>query len=195
MPPRPNQARREQLLAELETILLTEGFLHLRVGALASRLKCSRSTLYELAESKEELFARVVERFRDSVVREAIERAEAHASPADKLVTLLEVVADRQPEGSPAFWRDVRADEATRAVFDEGRSWGVHRAKQYLDEGVADGTFRPANTDFLAHVIWLAGAASRDPAVLERTNIDSGEAVREIERLLISGLAGGSVEE
>ena len=54
--------RREEILDELEAIFLAEGFRGLTVGTLAARLRCSRSTLYALAATKEELYLRVSDR-------------------------------------------------------------------------------------------------------------------------------------
>ena len=49
------QARRAELLDELVTLFLAEGFGALTLDELARRLRCSKSTLYGLAASKEQL--------------------------------------------------------------------------------------------------------------------------------------------
>jgi AcrR family transcriptional regulator len=188
MPPRPNETRRAQLLDALEEIVLAEGFEHLRVGELANRLRCSRSTLYKLALSKDELIVLVVERYADRAVREAIDRAEAVGDHVDRLTAFLEVIAEWQTRGSLDFWRDAYAFGPTADRFAEKRAWGIQRLRAYLEQGIAEGVWRPANTEFLAHVIWLGATASRDPEVLRRSGLDSGEAVREIGRLLRSGM-------
>lgn len=188
MPRRPNEARREQLLDELERIFRTEGFLHLRVGTLAGRLHCSRSTLYELAGSKEQLFARVVERFADRAVTEAAAYAEAAESPRERVLRFFSVIAEYQARTSAQFWRDAYGFGPTAARFAESRAWGVVRVKAYLDEGIAAAVLRPANTAFIAHVIWLAAAASRDPDVLERTGISTRDAMQELGALIVNGM-------
>jgi len=189
MPRRPNEARREQLLDELEKIFLTEGFLHLRVGTLASRLHCSRSTLYELADSKEELIGRVVARFADRAVTEAAEYAETSESPVERITRFFSVIATYQDKGSARFWREAYTHPGTLARFDRSRSWGIDKIKGYLDEGIASGTLRPANTAFIAHVIWLAARATRDPDLLETLGASSGDAVLELGALVVKGMA------
>lgn len=188
MPPRPNEARREQLLDELQELFLSEGFLHLRIGALASRLKCSRSTLYELADSKEALFVRIVERFADRAVEDAASLAAACTSPVDRVARFVEVIARRQALGSPEFWRDAYEYAPTAQRFSERASSGVAMIREYLDEGIEAGVFRPTNTAFTAHLVWLLTRASRDGDALATAGIDSGEAVREIGALLLSGM-------
>src|SRR3978361_1217024 len=56
-------ARREELLDELVTLVLAEGFGAFTLDELARRLRCSKSTLYGLAASKEQLVVAVVKRF------------------------------------------------------------------------------------------------------------------------------------
>ena len=55
--------RQAELLSRLETLFLNEGFGHLTLDDIASRLHCSKSTLYALAGSKEQLAVRVVGRY------------------------------------------------------------------------------------------------------------------------------------
>lgn len=48
-------ARRLALFDALVALILDEGFAHLTLDDLAARLHCSKSTLYRLADSKEQL--------------------------------------------------------------------------------------------------------------------------------------------
>ncbi len=190
MPPRPNQARREELLDQLEVIFLDEGFLHLRIGALASRLKCSRSTLYELADSKEALFARVVERYADRAVEEARQRAEDVGGPVrDRLTAFFSVIGGYQARPAPQFWTQVLEHESAAARFSEKRAWGVRVVKEMLDEGIASGELRHVNTEFVSHLLWLFSRSTRDPEVLKAAGITTVEAMSEMTTLLLDGVA------
>src|SRR5947199_3271301 len=55
--------RQSALLAELEELFLAEGFVRFTLDDLAAKTHCSKSTLYALAPSKEQLAVRVVARF------------------------------------------------------------------------------------------------------------------------------------
>src|SRR5213076_1897274 len=54
-PRRRPTARQRALLADLEALFLAEGFAAFTLDDLAGRLRCSKSTLYALAPSKEQL--------------------------------------------------------------------------------------------------------------------------------------------
>jgi len=86
------------------------------------------------------------------------------------------------------LWSDVSAwDEANAAIQRYSLS-GVGGVRRYLDEGVSSGEFRPANTEFLAHVIWQASRQTRDPVLLEGCGIDAGEAMQELGRFIVYGM-------
>ena len=51
------------MLAELEELFLAEGFAQFTLDELAGRMRCSKSTLYALAPSKEQLAVKVVGHF------------------------------------------------------------------------------------------------------------------------------------
>ena len=55
--------RQAQLLDQLEELFLAEGFARFTLDDLAVRLHCSKSTLYALADSKEQLALRVIRHF------------------------------------------------------------------------------------------------------------------------------------
>jgi AcrR family transcriptional regulator len=188
MPPRPNQQRRDELLNQLESVMLEEGFAHLRVGVLTIRLHCTRSTLYKLAPSIDELYALVFERFVDKALSDACAQGDAMDRPADALIMYAYVIGRWVRRGSDSFWRDVRDNPVVVDVLSAARATGYLEMKRYMDEGVAAGVFRPANTAFLAHVVWLASAASRDPDLMQRLGLTSDQALSEIGHLIVHGM-------
>ncbi|HSK48627.1 MAG TPA: TetR/AcrR family transcriptional regulator [Coriobacteriia bacterium] len=191
MPPKPNEKRREQLLDQLQSLILKEGFCHLRVGTLADRLHCSRSTLYKLAPSKDDLISLVFERYTDAAIAEGEREAGKLRGAADRIMRFSDVIDSRQMEGSVQFWRDVRDTPHVAEVLAEKRNRGYLVVRRFLDEGVGSGEFRPANTAFIAHIIWMAARETRDPDLMVRLGLDRSQASHELSRLIVYGMQGG----
>ncbi|NEW36880.1 TetR/AcrR family transcriptional regulator, partial [Nocardia cyriacigeorgica] len=86
--------RRTELFDELVALLLAEGFAHLTLDAIAARLRCSKSTLYTLAGSKEQLVtAATVHFFKRST--DAVEAAVAVAGcPRERIAAYLAAVGE-----------------------------------------------------------------------------------------------------
>src|SRR5262245_38694751 len=81
----PFSARQEEILSGLEEIILREGFRDLTVASLAERLRCSRRTLYELAESKNELVLLVLDRLLQRMGRRAHQRLRELSDPSERV--------------------------------------------------------------------------------------------------------------
>src|SRR5215218_11007849 len=85
--------RQAELLDQLEELFLAEGFTRFTLEDLALRLHCSKSTLYALAGSKEQLAHRVVKHF----FRKATAAVEADTvtedDPARRVTAYLTAVA------------------------------------------------------------------------------------------------------
>lgn len=188
MPPRPNEARREQLLDELEALIMAEGFAQLRVGKVADKLHCSRSTLYKLAPSKEELIALVVDRMVRREIQQSADAVEALPSATEKMREFSHLIDAAQTRGSADFWRDVRDHSYSAEVFQMGRVRGWRVLQGFIDEGIASGEFRDANSLFVAYALWTLGALTRDPDVLEQLGVDRTSAVSAIIDLFVEGV-------
>ena len=68
--------RQAELLDQLEALFLAEGFARFTLDDLAEMVRCSKSTLYALAESKERLALRVIKHFfRKAQTRQSVLRA------------------------------------------------------------------------------------------------------------------------
>src|SRR3990170_9156437 len=98
--------RRERMLGRLRELFLREGFAELSVGDLAERLHCSRSTLYLVAPSKEQIVVATVRSF----FRLAANRVEATVAtsedPARRLALYFEAVATELQPASDRFYAD-----------------------------------------------------------------------------------------
>jgi len=186
---RPDEKRKEQLLQDLMELMLSEGLGAFRVGELAARMKCSRSTLYKLAPSKDDLMRLLFARFVDEALNACEDAARAHDSAAAKIMAYVEVLRVHQDRGSLAFWREVRDLDLTRGVLDVGVARGYRTIQMYMDEGIATGEFRAdANTEFLSYLVWLCARAARDPEVLERMGLSPGQAIEELGRFVVYGM-------
>ena len=189
MPARPNEKRREELLDALEALILAEGFAHVRIGTLAERLHCSRSTLYKLAPSKSELLVTVYQRWYDRVISDSIAQAELEMTCADKIVRLGKVAGRWQAQGSPAFWRDVRDTPEMADVLNAARAVGFKTVQRFLDEGIATGTVRPINTAYVGYLVWMGATVSRDPDLMAEFGLTTDEALTQLGEVVAHGAA------
>ncbi|MET8796860.1 TetR/AcrR family transcriptional regulator [Nocardia sp. NPDC004568] len=156
-------ARQDQILDGLQHIILAHGFRSLRLTNVTKELSTSYATLYQLAPSKDELVALVIERW----YQRAIDTAVARLHSAHDPVTRMQVWTDFGVEGvgrtSRVFWLDVDAHNAIRGLVATYSHYYVEVLRTILDHGIALGTFRPVNTELLAAVWETAAAKLADP--------------------------------
>src|SRR3954467_14284136 len=142
--------RQAELLDQLERLFLAEGFARFTLEDLAVRLHCSKSTLYTLAGSKEQLALRVVRHF----FRQATEAVEAQTAaetdPALRVTAYLSAVARALMPASPAFHRDLDSFAPGRAVYERNTAAAAERVRQLIDEGVSTGRFREVHPALIA---------------------------------------------
>ncbi len=181
--------------AELTELFLQEGCSELSVAAIAARLRCSRRRLYEFAETKEQLFNLVAERFFDAMLAEGDEQIRIHPNPMEALTAFFDVGLHGGAKMSAPFLRDVEASAQARALFDrlqDTRAAGIGRL---VDIGVQQGLFAPFHGQFVYEFIRGATQRLRQPGVLERTGLTLEEVAKELYRVLFSGLlADGAAE-
>jgi AcrR family transcriptional regulator len=188
-PVRRGAARREELLAQLVEVLLAEGFAHLTLDDLAARLRCSKRTLYALADSKEQLVrAAVVHFFRTATGR--VEAAlEARSESSERLVAYLQAVAAELAPASARFFEDVAAFSPAAEVYERNTRAAAARVQQLIDEGVAEGAFREVDAAFAADVITSVMVRIQQRRVAATTGLDDASAYDQLAGLLLRGLA------
>ena len=181
--------RRAQLLDQLEALFLAEGFARFTLEDLAVRLHCSKSTLYTLAGSKEQLALRVIRHF----FRQATDAVEAETAgetdPALRVTAYLTAVARALVPATPAFHRDLDSFPPGRAVYEQNTAAAAERVRQLIDEGVSAGRFRAVHPALIADTVTTLMFRIGRGDTARATGLDDAAAYRELAALLLHGIS------
>jgi AcrR family transcriptional regulator len=181
--------RQAELLDQLEALFLAEGFARFTLEDLAVRLHCSKSTLYALAGSKEQLAHRVVRHF----FRKATEAVEAHtvreSDPGLRVVAYLTAVARALAPAGPAFRRDLDAFPPGRETYERNTALAADRVRQLIAEGVAQGRFREVHPALVADTVTTLMLRIGRGETSRATGLDDAAAYRELAALLLHGIS------
>jgi AcrR family transcriptional regulator len=185
--------RAEALRDELVELFLAEGFSRFGVGDLATRLHCSRTTLYQVAESKEQLVRSAVRRY----FRRAAERIEARVAaepdPGARLEVYLAGVAEELAPASDAFYTDVAAHPAARGAYEDNTRAAARRVEQLVAEAVAAGRMRQVDVHFVGAAVAELMTAIQAGRIRTERGRDDAAAYRALADLVERGLSADTV--
>jgi len=181
-------ARGRELLDALEAIIVEEGFASLTIGDMAARLRCSRSTLYDLAPSKDELVLVVVDRRLRRIGRIKQARLDELNDQADQLRMVISGKFRELSETGIRFMEDVAKTPAVQRLIADHFRYGVALLREVIEDGIAVGRFRPLHSLLVAETIDAALERIQRPEVLRDMNISFEEATVELMDLLCAGL-------
>ncbi|TPG35168.1 TetR/AcrR family transcriptional regulator [Mycolicibacterium hodleri] len=180
--------RRTSLFDELLALFLAEGFSHLTLDDIAARLRCSKSTLYTLAASKDELVKRVTVHFFTRATT-AVEAALAQTeNPGERVAAYLTAVGDALTVASEVFMADLSAFAPAREVYEANTRAAALRVRQLIEEGVRNGAYREVHASFAADLIATTMVRIQQRSVRTSTGLSDAEAYAELATLLTNGL-------
>ncbi|MFK0156580.1 TetR/AcrR family transcriptional regulator [Streptomyces sp. NPDC090499] len=180
--------RREELLGQLRTIVLEEGFARLTVDTIAARLQCSKSTLYALSSNRHHLVATALKSFfRDAT--EQVEKEVAEVSdPAQQIATYLAAVGTQMRRMSAACYDDMLDDDATREIYTVNSLAATRRVREMIHAGVESGDFRSLHAEFVSQSVGLLIDGIQSRELLTSTGLSSGDAFIELADLVLAAL-------
>lgn len=192
VPPRAPQfttRRRAELFDRLVELFLAEGFAHLTLDEIASRLRCSKSTLYTLAGSKEQLVqAATVHFFRNAAV--AVEEKIADVTgPRERITAYLSAVGVVLGGASEQFMEDLDGFPPAREVYERNTEIAADRVNELITDGVAGGVFRDVHAAFAADLAATMMVRIQQRAVHAKTGLDDAQSYRELAAILTSGIS------
>ncbi|MUL78190.1 TetR/AcrR family transcriptional regulator [Mycolicibacterium sp. CBMA 226] len=180
--------RRTELFDALITLFLDEGFAHLTLDDIAARLRCSKSTLYTLAGSKEQLVrAATVQFFRQAT--DEVEQLVAGVDGARARITAyLSAVGAVLDAASDQFMADLDAFAPARSVYEKNTQIAARRVQEMIADGVASGEFRDVHAAFAADLAATMMVRIQQRRVRESTGLDDASAYRELAAILTAGI-------
>lgn len=184
--------RHEELLTQLEELVLGSGFKRTTVDALAAELRCSKTTLYRIAPSREQIVVAVVKHFFGHAAKGIEADVLAIADPRDRIGAYLAGVGRHMRRASPAFYEDMTSFGPTADIYRHNSRVAARRVRELIADGVRAGAFRPVHADFAGHVVSLVIQAIQHGELLDATGLSSGDAYAELSELLVRGLTEGT---
>jgi len=179
---------RDALLDDLVALFLAEGFRRFTLAQLAARLRCSKSTLYALGHSKEQVTANALKRFfRDATAAVEARTAEAR-DPADRIAAYLRAVADQLRPASPAFMADLAAHPLAREIYERNTAAAAARVSELIADGVRSGDFRDVHAAFVADTVAATMQRIQTGEVLAATGLRDADAYDELAALVLDGI-------
>ena len=180
--------RQAELLDQLEALFLAEGFAGFTLEDLALRLHCSKSTLYALAASKEQLALRVIRHFFRKATAAVEVQTSTQRDPALRVTAYLSAVARALAPAGAAFHRDLDAFAPGRAVYESNTAAAADRVRRLVAEGVAEGRFREVHPALIADTVTTLMFRIGRGDTARATGLDDAAAYRELAALLLHGI-------
>lgn len=182
-------ARQEDLLNRLVALFAAEGFTAFTLDDLVERMRCSKTSLYTLAGSKQELVVEVVKQyFRLSVpaVEAAVEKA---AGPRARVVAYLTAVGDYLRPLSRDFMDDLAGFGPAAEVYRRNTAAAADRIRELIAEGIAAGEFRELHAAFAAEMVAATMFEIQRGEMFSRLEMTDAEAYAELASLVVHALA------
>jgi AcrR family transcriptional regulator len=181
-------ARRAQILDGLVELFLEAGFLEFSVEDLAERLQCSKSTLYAVAPSKEQLITAVVRAF----FRGATERIEARfaveVDPVAGIRVYLEAISAELAPASAAFFADLDTFGPAREIYVHNTAIAARRVQELVQAARLPG--RTLDAAFIGAVAGATMESVQRGEMAAMTGLSSATAYRLLADLIIAGVTG-----
>lgn len=180
--------RQDDLLDRLVALVAAEGFADFTLDDLAVRLRCSKTTLYALAPSKQELVVEVVKQYFRAAAAAVEARVAAESEPGARVAAYLDEVAARLRPLSRAFVADLAATPAAREVYRRNTEAAADRIRALVAEGIEAGAFRALDAAFLGEVVAATMFGIQSGQVARRLGMSDAEAYAELGRVVVAAL-------
>jgi AcrR family transcriptional regulator len=181
-------SRQLDLLDRLVGLIQREGFADVTIEDLASRLRCSKTTLYQLAPSKPELVTVAVRQFFRAATARVEERIRDMDRPEQQVIAYLNAAADELRPASRAFLTDIAEFAPAREVYRLNTRQAAERVRGFIADGVKSGAFRDVHALFVAEVVTATMTQINSGEITERTGLSDADAYAELASLVLHAL-------
>ncbi len=186
--PRNSGRRKEELLEKLERIFLRHGFRSITIDYLATELRCSKKTLYNIAPSKEEIFLVVMDKWLSEIRRKGWQQASGQQVPRDRIQAFLHPGIEGVVDTTQSFWADVESYMPAKSMLTMHQRDRMHSIVDMIQVGIEDGSFHKVHPYLIAEVLLSAILRFDSPDFLESSGLSIGEAFQELYDVVFRGI-------
>lgn len=184
--------RQLELLDRLVELTAAEGFSHLTLDGFAQRLRCSKTTLYALANSRSDLVVEVIKQyFRKASATVEASIAEVTGATA-RVEAYLVAVSEQLRPLSRDFMDDLAAFPPAAEVYRRNTAAAAERIRQLIADGIDSGEFRSVHAAFAAEMTAATMFGIQQGDMFRRLNMSDADAYAELSSLLLHALDRGS---
>lgn len=184
----PLSTRQQAVFTQLVDLYLKRGFAGFTIEDAAVELRCSKSTIYALAGSREQLIRRVVVWFFRNAAERVEDQIAGKTDPLERLIGYLTAVAAALKPASPAFMDDVAAFAPAQEIYERNTTIATERVHDLIHEGIRAEAFRDVPAEFVAEVTSSVMVRIQRREFSRRIGMSDAEAYANLANLLVNGL-------
>lgn len=181
--------RQRQIFEALLEDFLRHGFADFTMDGAAQQLHCSKSTLYSLGRTGDDVVRRILVSFFREVTRRTDHALANHRSPSAALQAYFAAMATAMEPASPAFMRDLATTPVARRVYETNTRAATQKISDLVERGIAAGEFRPLNVALTAHLVEVMLEHIQQGDITETSPSD---AYAEVGRMMLTGITAPS---
>lgn len=180
--------RQDEVFQQIFDLYLESGFSRFTLEQVAAQLRTSKSTIYALAPSREQLATAVAVAFFRRAATRIDDKISRETTASRRLEVYLRGVADELEALSPQFMDDLSAFEPTRRIYELNTSIAASRIRDLIAEGVASDEFRAISVPFVAELISTVMVSIQGRSVGRATGLRDAAAYSALADLVLRGI-------
>ncbi|HIF19713.1 MAG TPA: TetR/AcrR family transcriptional regulator [Gammaproteobacteria bacterium] len=169
--------------------LLDSGIANQTMSDIASRLKVSLRTLYEIAASKEDLIVSTMDRILTNIAIQAVSSIKDISSPLAKLKKFTEIGNEAVGPRTQKFEADLWKIKGAKEMIDYHQDAYINHIKKFLDEAEQKNEIEPIDTQAVALILGGIAREYSDPNNIDKLEHSPESSSNMLTDLIIKGLA------
>lgn len=152
------KSRKEEIMKAAAVLFSQKSYHDVTVDQIAEQVGVAKGTIYLYFESKENLYLGILEHTHETIESILVKEIEKNDPAPQKLKKVLTLIFQFYFQNRDVL-RILTRDETRliREHYDFTERWRHRRIKLYrkiLEKGIKEGSFRPANTELMALIIF-----------------------------------------
>ncbi|APT82084.1 TetR/AcrR family transcriptional regulator [Corynebacterium ammoniagenes] len=183
---KPLTPRQRELFNALLNDFLSEGFESFTIDNASKRYRCSKSTIYGLGTTRDEILARILVSYFKEISRRTTPEITSRTSFEKAFIDYFDNIKEALSAASPKFMQDLASDPVARDIYGINTKAAIEIIHSLLERGVASGEFQITSISFTSRLIQQAMDDIQQGTYLDV--LETKEAYASLGQLILTGL-------